>query len=153
MCPAIPTTSMSPRTTTEENISQTTTRIETTPRSTTIETTREPTTETAPTSASATASVEITSVPTGGLREEAENQIAELNEILNEVDTNSTLAFHPITILIIRIIIIYKTLSGRHQLHPRCPPGGAPGHPGRSLWLSWQPGGRQRQKRPQLLPA
>ena len=89
---------MSPRTTTEEIISQTTTRIETTPRSTTIETTSlpstatEPTTETstAPTSASATTSVEITSVPTGGLREEAENQIAELNEILNEVDTNST---------------------------------------------------------------
>ena len=38
MCPAIPTTSMSPRTTTEENISQTTTRIATTLRSTTIET-------------------------------------------------------------------------------------------------------------------
>ena len=71
-----------------------------------METTREPTTKTAPTSASATNSVEITSVPTGGLREEAENQIAELNEILNEVDTNSILAFHPITILIIRIIII-----------------------------------------------
>ena len=106
MCPAIPTTSMSPRTTTEENISQTTTRIETTLRSTTIETTREPTTETAPTSA--TTFVEITSAPTGGLREEAENQIAELNEILNEVDTSSILAFHPITIIIIRIIILIR---------------------------------------------
>ena len=105
MCPAIPTTSMSPATTTKESITIKTTTITTTsPLTTSSQISTETSTENLESTTSTSAS---TTTGIGGLREEAENQIDELTNIMNDVDANSTLAAH-----LEELLAILNGLSG-----------------------------------------